>query len=359
MLTRCPECGTTFRVTPEQLKMRSGRVRCGSCRRVFDALETLAEEAAVAKSERTAAPLGAVPAGRDAAAEDAASPFAEAVEQASGDAAGAGPGEETAESPQAREIAADNASAGTEAAGAEPLQAPGAEPAGDDTPGTRVEMEEERAFADAIAAEPETIAPAQGDEMPAASEPRVLAAAVSADAPAQGDETPAAPEPHRMAEKPRRPRTWPWALGVCAAVPALAVQALLHFRTELAVLYPETRPLLASACDALGCKLWRPRKPELVGIEASDLSVADGSLALTATLRNRAPFAQEYPHLELTLTDTADRALVRRVLAPTEYLPPNTPFAAGFGARAEAAVNLAVTTHDVAAAGYRLYLFYP
>jgi predicted Zn finger-like uncharacterized protein len=44
MLTRCPACATHFRVTPEQLKARSGRVRCGECQHVFNALDTLIEE---------------------------------------------------------------------------------------------------------------------------------------------------------------------------------------------------------------------------------------------------------------------------------------------------------------------------
>src|SRR4029078_10337891 len=35
--TRCPGCGTIFRVTAEQLALREGQVRCGHCRAVFDA----------------------------------------------------------------------------------------------------------------------------------------------------------------------------------------------------------------------------------------------------------------------------------------------------------------------------------
>lgn len=35
-LTRCPGCGTLFRVTSQQLAMRGGRVRCGHCKTVFD-----------------------------------------------------------------------------------------------------------------------------------------------------------------------------------------------------------------------------------------------------------------------------------------------------------------------------------
>jgi predicted Zn finger-like uncharacterized protein len=34
--TRCPGCKTVFRVTPQQLAMRAGQVRCGHCKTVFD-----------------------------------------------------------------------------------------------------------------------------------------------------------------------------------------------------------------------------------------------------------------------------------------------------------------------------------
>ena len=34
--TRCPGCATVFRVTPEQLAIRAGQVRCGHCKTVFD-----------------------------------------------------------------------------------------------------------------------------------------------------------------------------------------------------------------------------------------------------------------------------------------------------------------------------------
>jgi predicted Zn finger-like uncharacterized protein len=34
--TRCPGCKTIFRVTPQQLTIRAGQVRCGHCQAVFD-----------------------------------------------------------------------------------------------------------------------------------------------------------------------------------------------------------------------------------------------------------------------------------------------------------------------------------
>ncbi|WP_161965678.1 DUF3426 domain-containing protein [Steroidobacter cummioxidans] len=44
MLTQCPSCQTTFRVTSEILRVAHGQVRCGRCQTQFDALERLIEE---------------------------------------------------------------------------------------------------------------------------------------------------------------------------------------------------------------------------------------------------------------------------------------------------------------------------
>ena len=37
MQTECPNCHTLFRITEVQLQMAEGMVRCGFCKRVFDA----------------------------------------------------------------------------------------------------------------------------------------------------------------------------------------------------------------------------------------------------------------------------------------------------------------------------------
>lgn len=42
MITKCPACGTLFRVTPEQLQVHQGQVRCGHCMTVFDGVVALA-----------------------------------------------------------------------------------------------------------------------------------------------------------------------------------------------------------------------------------------------------------------------------------------------------------------------------
>ncbi|HBK01359.1 MAG TPA: hypothetical protein DDZ62_16360, partial [Delftia acidovorans] len=40
-VTRCPACGTRFKVVADQLRISQGWVRCGVCHEVFDASEDL------------------------------------------------------------------------------------------------------------------------------------------------------------------------------------------------------------------------------------------------------------------------------------------------------------------------------
>ena len=105
-----------------------------------------------------------------------------------------------------------------------------------------------------------------------------------------------------------------------------------------------------------------PRRPDQLSIESSDLQAdarRENLIVLNAVIRNRAPFAQEHPALELTLTDTADKALVRRVLRPPEYMQAAEQLAQGIGPGGEAVVRVHFDTRGVRATGYRLYLFYP
>ena len=153
-----------------------------------------------------------------------------------------------------------------------------------------------------------------------------------------------------------------WGLAGLIALGLLLVQGAYVFRAELAVSQPDLRPLLDDLCGLLECDIPLPRKPELVSIEASDLHPdpqRKNLLVLAATLKNRAPFAQDYPQLELTLTDTRDQPMVRKVFAPAEYLPQGADVHAGFAANGELAVNLWLDATDIGASGYRLYLFYP
>ena len=67
IVTRCPACGTVFRVAPPQLQARDGAVRCGRCLTVFDGFKTLSNlpepRAAEAAAPETTANGAAEPAG--------------------------------------------------------------------------------------------------------------------------------------------------------------------------------------------------------------------------------------------------------------------------------------------------------
>ena len=164
-------------------------------------------------------------------------------------------------------------------------------------------------------------------------------------------------------ERPRVAYAFVWGLLSVLTLGALALQAALHFRTELGVLLPQTRPHLEAACEMLACEFRLPRRADLMSIESSDLqadSQRPGVIVLNALLRNRAPFAQEYPDLELTLTDQGERAVIRRVLRPAEYLQEKrAAIPLGMGGGGEESVRIYFETGGILATGYELFLFYP
>ena len=171
-------------------------------------------------------------------------------------------------------------------------------------------------------------------------------------------------EPDFLREAPAPRGSAVWLAGGAIALVALLFQVLLLYRTELSVLFPGTREPLAATCRLLGCTLYLPRKPDLMSIETSDLESDrrhENVIVLNAVIRNRAPFAQEFPALELTLTDERDQPVLRRVLAPAEYLQnnPATGPARGIAPGAETTLRLHFNTGGIRAVGYRLYLFYP
>jgi predicted Zn finger-like uncharacterized protein len=161
------------------------------------------------------------------------------------------------------------------------------------------------------------------------------------------------------------PRTWLWVLAALVALLAIGGQIGYRFRAELAALYPEAGRMLRAACQPLECDVPLPRRPELMSIDSSELqadSRREGLIALSAVIRNRARFAQEYPALELTLTDEGDRPVLRRVLAPRDYLQAprlEELLRQGIAPGGDAPLHVFLDTTRTPAVGYRLYLFYP
>ena len=327
IVTRCPACQTAFRVKPEQLRARQGKVRCGKCQTVFNALDSLAYRA---DSPPPAAPSPEPGPEAPVAAPEAPIAALLVTEEAWPET----PPAEVAEPPAAPEEAAEPPAAPEEVA--EPPAAP--------------EEAAEPPAAPEEVAEPEEPAPAP--EQPPPEEPRFL--------PEEAVEAPA--HEGEPAPAPRRMGTALWSLAIAVALLAVAAQSLYVFRAQLAMRHPEWRPQLEEWCGRLGCEVPLPRQADLIAIETSELHPdpeRNNLLVLQAVIRNRAGVAQAYPHLELTLTDTREQPLVRRIFAPADYLPPGTDVRSGLAANRDATVNLWLDPGNLGASGYRLYVFYP
>ncbi|HEY6897258.1 MAG TPA: zinc-ribbon and DUF3426 domain-containing protein [Rhodocyclaceae bacterium] len=352
MLTHCPVCATTFRITPEQLKARQGRVRCGQCATVFNALEVLIDETPATAihapdTHEVHPPLHEEPSLAPAAPEPAEEPEAALADE---DAA--------AESATPNQPAVTDAESATaEAAFAEaPVESAPAEPEDIAAISEPAPAPEAPAAMD-FPLEPESATTSPAVDFPLEAEPEPVAVA----APEPQAELIAAPEPwYTPPVAARQGRRWPWIVGSLFAVLLLGLQALLHYRVEVAVLQPELKPALVALCAPLGCEVPLPHHADKLSIESSDLHPAEddkGHLQLAAVLKNRAPFPQELPLLEVTLTDVADRALVVRALKPADYLPKGAP--SQFPANGELNLTLTLDAGELPAAGYRLYLYYP
>jgi len=170
-------------------------------------------------------------------------------------------------------------------------------------------------------------------------------------------------------EKEARKRLpgWVYASAVPVLVALLAAQALLHFRDAIAAHWPRTKPALTTLCAAAGCQLRPLQEVNGLSIESSDLQADPahkGLLILSATIRNRLPYALAYPFLELTLSDVQrqtqqDVVVVRRAFAPQEYVSAAADLGGGIPGNSELSVKLFIDASSTTQAGYQVYLFYP
>lgn len=408
--TTCSACGTTFRVTAEQLLAHHGDVRCGRCGKVFNAHDTLTlgypppppepEESPsppIAEPLPTEVPLAEI-------AEPAAAPPVEpeAVideveplpDEPSFAVYGDGlveEGEFAGELPD--DIPSREASSATDELHMEEfIPSFGESLTSQDESITHVVPSAENALAAPVEAVSEMPVPEQAAEdfvppPPPASNGEIdpdldrLAAQLHAEAlsalathpalplvevPAtapglavpqvEGVESPPSPV---MPSKPL-PR-WPMPVGSLVLLGLLFLQSVVYFRTELVAYRPATRPLIERLCGGLGCTVALPQNPDLLSIETSALETEPGrpgTVVLSATLRNRAAYVQSYPLFELTLTDYQDKLAARRIFQPQEYLPRDAVAKNGMPANEEVDVKLHLDLGELQAAGYRVYLFY-
>jgi hypothetical protein len=139
---------------------------------------------------------------------------------------------------------------------------------------------------------------------------------------------------------------------------ALATQAAVTFRNDLAARMPGTRPALAAMCSLLHCRVELPARIDNLTIETGELqTLGPDTYVLATLLHNQGSAMQAWPDIELALTDATDKPLVRRVFAPADYLPKGAA-AAGFAAHGEQAVKLYFQLDQLKPSGYHIAVFY-
>lgn len=157
-------------------------------------------------------------------------------------------------------------------------------------------------------------------------------------------------------------RRWLVVLAVLAVL-LLIVQVVRHERDGIVARQPSLRPALAALCQYTGCELSALRQIGDIMIEGAAFArekSGGNDYRLSFTLRNGATVPLAMPAVELSLLDTQERAVVRRVLLPADYGAP-----AVLAARADRAASLPLILSPAEAAalppiaGYRVEAFYP
>ncbi len=159
-----------------------------------------------------------------------------------------------------------------------------------------------------------------------------------------------------------KPAARAWAFGAALLALVLGAEMAYAYRAPLAQRYPVLRPYLEAVCTLARCTVAWSREESMLKLEDSELLEVPGrpsEIALGARIRNLAAVAQEYPHLELTLTDVTGQAAIRRVLRPTDYMGRPASGLDVIAPGAELSIQLRLETLRIKATGYELLLFYP
>lgn len=321
LATRCPSCGTIFRVVQDQLKVCEGWVRCGRCDEVFSALEGLFDlerdpppDWSPGSSLPTAAPepMSDAPAG----------PMAQAEARAGA------PDLPAAADPKSLPTAAEQS-------------------IGDSLDGRR-EPTMAALVPDPVRTIAEPVAPvdrAASDLLPAGA----------------AEDEPAPPGFLRHAQRQARWQTpavrATLGVGALGLLLLLAGQATHHFRDPIASRWPEAGALLSAWCGVAGCAIEAPKRIEDFSVESSTLNHAGAAntFKLAVTLRNRGRGALALPAIELSLTDATGQLVARRALMPRDFRVASPVLAAG----AEAPLQLVLGAGSPRVTGYTVELFYP
>jgi predicted Zn finger-like uncharacterized protein len=400
LATKCPQCGALFRVVADQLKLRGGLVRCGQCRAVFDAIGSLTylDDSALAHTRTvtaltqpmassTVAPTRSEPDRRSEAARHTPAKHRERIHRSE-------PVTRTRDGPRTRpaptttsralgpattlRIAptapATIANAALRRAALLPAEPGSSEHTVDDAKRrARTRREKElQAQAETEAGVPTLIAPggreAAGSivdgieviEMPALPSETEFKGARATGAPA-------AEEPDFIRtgkERERRGFSIIFGGGTLLLLALLVAQLAVIFRGELLARAPQTRDILVNLCGVFGCTVGWPAQVDQLAVIGSELQAIAGTdaLELTAVIRNRATFRQALPALEVTLTDSRNQPIARKVFTPADYLAaagePSSRIDEGLAGGGDYTIRIFFEARGVQPAGFLVYPFF-
>ncbi|MGE0096760.1 MAG: DUF3426 domain-containing protein [Hydrogenophaga sp.] len=357
--TRCPACGTMFRVVADQLKISEGWVRCGHCADVFDATLYLQPWTAPGSATESDSP------GQDAPAPEYdldAEPETAIME----DSEMSGEWAELEGSHRFQD-------ASEELAPPPLAQAPQATDADDDTDDSEVSdfHTDLQRFAAGVGrtGDPEFDDSSNGIAAEVSAAAEAARGAPSTNAGPSGFEGSGLDDPEAVpgfVRQARRRAFWS-SRGMRASLALLALllgvlligQLALHERDRLAAARPDLQPLLQRACDALGCRLAPVRRIDAIVIDSTALVRRLGDFySFDLVLKNTASMPLALPALELSLTDTRDQVIARRVFLPEEW--PDAPSLLPAQGSVSVSLRLSLSLGDASPmAGYRALVFYP
>lgn len=387
LATRCPHCGTVFRVANDQLKLRSGLVRCGACKEIFNGIEQLMpSEAPTVPPVQKDLPVtdasgallpAAVPSAMPAIGDGNHRPPEKHAEksEAAADLVGTKKRDPDSPEPHTSGLSVTNAPEAQDTGGDAPRRADqhpdplqrmtlldfahrDAPTGANAEPGLTVDSDADDALLDS-AIEELTKKPYRRVR------PRRFAflkkrAGVKDEA-QEFDEPEFVRDERRKLHASKTARlAIPIMVGLLAVV--LLFQLAYIYRHHLSASMPDAKDALAGVCGWIGCTVQLPADIESVVIDSSELQMAPNSktlFTLSMTVHNKSDTTQAWPSIELTLNDASEQAMVRRVFHPGEYVASGSQMEQGIPARTAQSFKLNFELLRPRAAGYKVYLFYP
>lgn len=359
LTTRCPQCGTSFKVVPDQLRVRNGLVRCGACSTVFDGRACLVPEQGTPAPVARPISAPSVPPWDD----EPETPAAVAPPRAPAPSPAVLRGRDDIRrrvEPEARHQADDVDDDDFEDDAA--LQAPSprwaaaAEPQnGRHSVDYRHMDERDRDNVEYGSDDDEP----RGEPVLGDTRTRYSSA------------TDVGRAPPEFLDQDRQERRGLmrklWSIACLIGLVALGLQLLYVYRTDIANSAPVLRPVLEAACKPLGCAVGYARRLERINISSSSLQPPSGAaaiddgrsrLVLNLELRNRYDKPQHWPALVLDLTDLSDTVVVRRVLMPENYLTPEQ-LRGPFAPDGQLKISVPIEVTGVQVNGYQIDKFFP